>query len=126
MMVVADTILETRRRPCRLDAPEKTLRNQHAQGVVHRLKRYRTDFDSHGFCDDISRDVRASRNRSENRQPLRSDLDTALPEKFGRVGHHVRHYIPIMESLKTLKVRTLGGVLLWGLESSRLSAVVWQ
>ena len=99
-MVVADTILETRRRACWLDAPEKTLRNQHAQRVVHGLKRDRPDLGAHGFRDSISRGVGVGRNRPENCQPLRRDLDSALAEKFGRVGHSVRHYIPIMESFK--------------------------
>ena len=42
-------------------------------------------------------DMRVRGHRPQNRKPLCRDLDAALPKEFGRLGDHVRHYIPIME-----------------------------
>lgn len=88
VVIVADAILEARRRTGWLDAPNQAFIGQDGEGVIHRLERNRTDLspDSHGNI--ICRDVRLTRNRAPDRQSLRGDLNPALTKKFGRVSEH--------------------------------------
>jgi len=57
VMVVADSVLESRGRSGGLNAPDQMLGDQDAERVVHRLERDGADLGPHGFGDRIGRDV---------------------------------------------------------------------
>jgi hypothetical protein len=78
MMVVPYPILESRRRPCRLDAPDELASDEHAKGVVHRLERDGADLLSDELGHFVGRYVRPARDRPHHRQPLSGNLDAAL------------------------------------------------
>ena len=59
-MVVADTILEARRRTCRLNAPDELLADKNVKRIVDRLQRDRADLRPHSFGDGVGRDVRVT------------------------------------------------------------------
>jgi hypothetical protein len=88
MVVVADPILEARGRAGGLDAPDQPFGDENGEGIVDGLERDRPDLRSHDVGDGVSRDVRLSGNGSKDRQPLRGDLNAALPEKICRIGRH--------------------------------------
>jgi hypothetical protein len=88
VMVVADPVLEARRRPGRLDAPDQALGDQQPKRVVHRLQRDGADFSSDGIGHGIGGDVRLSRYRPQHRQALGGDLNTALPKDVCRDAGH--------------------------------------
>jgi hypothetical protein len=90
MVVVADAILEARRGPERLNAPEQTLFDEHAEGVVDGLAGDGADLGPHHFGHGIGRDVGLGRYGSQDGQSLGRDLDTVLAEKIDRVGGHCR------------------------------------
>jgi len=88
VVVVADAILEAGRRPGGLNAPDEAGGDQDPERVVHRLERDRPDLgpDDHGRF--VGRGMRPTRDRSEDRQSLGRDLDTALPKEVsGGNGH---------------------------------------
>jgi hypothetical protein len=87
MVVVADTVFEEGRRPGWLDAADETFGYEHAERVVHRLERDRTDLGPDRFGDGIRRDVGPARDGPEDGEPLRRDLDAALTKEFGRTRH---------------------------------------
>jgi hypothetical protein len=89
VVIVADAILEARRRTGRLDAPNEAFIGQEGEGVIHRLERNRTDLGPGGHCHVVCRDVGLTRHRAPNRQSLRGDLNPALTKKFGQVPHHL-------------------------------------
>jgi hypothetical protein len=88
VVVVADSILEARRRSGGLNAPEQTFGNQDRERVVHRLKRDGTDLGPHGVGDDVGSDVGVARNSAQHCYALGSDLNTPLPQEISRVGNH--------------------------------------
>jgi hypothetical protein len=88
MMIVADPILEPRGRSSGLNAPDEAFGDQHGQGVVHRLKRDRTDLDPDELGDAVGGDVGLTCDSAQDRQTLGGDLNTALPEEIGRLGGH--------------------------------------
>jgi hypothetical protein len=88
VMVVTDTILESRRRSRRLNAPQKAFRYQDAERVVDRLHRDRADFGSHRIGHGIGGNVRFARDCPQDRQSLGSYLDAALPKEISRVANH--------------------------------------
>ena len=88
VVVVADALLETSRRAGGLNAPDKVLGDQDAEGVVHRLERDGTDLGPDGLGHGVGRDVGLTGNRPQDSQSLRRHLDTALTKKFSRVSGH--------------------------------------
>ena len=88
VVVVADPILEARRRSGGLDAPEQAFGDQDAEGVVHRLERDGTDFGPDGVGHGVGGDVGLAGNRAQDCQSLRSHLNAALPKEVSRVGGH--------------------------------------
>jgi len=88
VVVVADPILEPGSRPGGLDAPDDALANQHAECVVHRLKRDRADVGPHDLGDAVSCDVGLARYRPQDGQSLGRHLDTVLPEEVSWVSRH--------------------------------------
>ena len=86
VVVVTDAVLITGRRPGRLDAPEQTLVDQDAEGVVHPLTRDRTNLSSDGLGNVVCAAVRSIGHRPQNGQPLGGDLDTVLAEESGLLG----------------------------------------
>ena len=66
----------------------QSLRDQESQGVIHRLQGDRTDLGPDGLGHGVGRDVRLSRDRSQDRQPLCCDLNTASAKKGRRVDRH--------------------------------------
>ena len=68
MVVVADAILEARRRPGGLNAPDEALGDQDAEGVVHRLERDGTDLGPDDLGHAVGRDVGLTRDRPQHRQ----------------------------------------------------------
>jgi hypothetical protein len=88
MVVVANPILEPRRRSGRLDATDQPLGDQDAKGVVDRLERDGSDPGSDDFRDAIGGDVGLTRDRAEDRQSLGGDLDPALAKEGCRVRGH--------------------------------------
>ena len=90
VVVVANPILESSRRPGWLDAPDEPFGNQDAERVVHRLERDGTDLGPNGIGHAVSCDVRPTSNRPQHSQPLSRYLNTVLPEEVCRVNHHAR------------------------------------
>ena len=88
MVVVVDPVLEPGWRSGRLDAPDEPLPGQHAERVVHRLQRDGADFGSHRLRNRVGGDVRMTRDRAQDGEPLRRDLNAMLAKKAGRVGRH--------------------------------------
>jgi len=78
VVIVADAIFEASRRSRGLNAPDEPLGDQQGERVVHRLQRDRTDLGPYDFGHGVGRDVRLTRNRPQNRQPLSRHLDAAL------------------------------------------------
>ena len=89
VVVVADAILEARRRPGGLNAPDQALGDQQAQGVVHRLQRDGADLGPDDLGHGVGRDVRLTRDRPQDRQSLGRDLDAAFTKESCRIGRHV-------------------------------------
>jgi hypothetical protein len=87
VMVVADAIFESRRRPRGLDAPDEPSGDHDPQRVIHRLKRDRADLASDDFGHSVGRDVGLPRDGPEHGQSLRGDLDSAFAKELGRIGH---------------------------------------
>jgi hypothetical protein len=56
------------------------------------LRGDRADFRADCLRDGVGRDVRLGGNGPQDRQPLRRDLDAALPEKLYLVGHNCPPY----------------------------------
>jgi hypothetical protein len=88
VVVVADAILEARRRTRGLNAPDQTFGDQEAEGVVHRLERDGPDLGSHDLGRAIGGDVRLTRHRSQDSQSLGGDLNAALAQEVSRVDGH--------------------------------------
>ena len=61
VVVVADPILEARRRSGGLNAPDQPLGDQQAERVVHRLQRDRADLGPDGLGHAVGRDVGLTR-----------------------------------------------------------------
>ena len=85
MMVVANSILESRRRSGRLNAPDQTPGGEDAEGVVHRLQRDGADFCPHGLGHALGRNVRLTRHHPQDRQSLSRDLDPTFTKEIGGV-----------------------------------------
>jgi hypothetical protein len=90
MVIVADAILESRRRTSGLNPTNQALGDQHAECVVDRLKRDGADLGPHRLGNGIGSDVRPPRDGAQNSQSLRRHLDTALSKEVCRVGRHTR------------------------------------
>ena len=88
VMVVADSILEASRRPGGLDAPDESLGDQQAQGVVHRLERDRPDPGPDGLSHALGRDVRLAGDREQIGQALSGDLNAVLTKELRRICDH--------------------------------------
>ena len=88
MVVVADAILESSRRPGGLNAADETFGDQNAEGVVHRLQRDRPDFAPDDVGYGVRGDVRLTRDGPQHGQSLRRNLHTALTKEIGRVAGH--------------------------------------
>ena len=88
-MVVADAILEARRRSRRLNAADEPFRDQHRQAVVDRLQRDRSDLLPDRFGHRISRDVGIARDGAKDRQSLRCYLNAAFSQEMSRVAGHI-------------------------------------
>ena len=88
MVVVADAILETGRRTCRLNAPDDPLCDEHGERVIDRLLRDGTNLGPDRFGHTVSRDVGLRRHGAQDREPLRSYLDAMLTEKIRRIVGH--------------------------------------
>jgi len=101
VMVVADTIFETRRRARGLNPPDEPLRGEDGECVVDRLHRDGADFGTDGFGDGVRGDVWMTRNRSQHGQTLSRDLNPVLAEKVCCVRAHCRLQYQILESFQT-------------------------
>lgn len=88
VMVVADPILEARRGPGWLNAPDEALGDQEAESVVDRLERNRPDFGPNELGHAIGRDVGLPGHGSQDRQALGRDLNASLTKEFRRLGGH--------------------------------------
>lgn len=78
MVIVIDPVLVQRRRPGRLDTPDKTFFNQHPQGVIYRLPGDGPDLGANIIGNVVSRAVRPPRYRPQYSQPLSGHLDPTL------------------------------------------------
>ena len=87
MVVVADSILEARRRPGGLNASNQTSGDEHAEGVVHRLQRNRANLDSDRFGHAVGRDVRLAGDGAQDGQSLCRDLNATFTQDFGGILH---------------------------------------
>ena len=85
-----------------LNAPEKAFGDQHAEGVVYRLKRDGSYLGPDGLGHGVGRDVGLTRNRPQDSQSLGRHLDTALPKEVSGVGDHEQTIYQIMDSLQYL------------------------
>ena len=88
VVVIADPILEARRRAGGLNAPEKTFGDEDPEGVVHRLQRDGTDLGADGLGHGVSRNVGLARHRPQDRQSLGGHLNPALPKEISRINGH--------------------------------------
>jgi hypothetical protein len=88
VVVVPDPILEARRRPGGLNAPDDAFGDQDAERVVHRLERDRTDLGPDDFGDAVGGDVRSTRDRPQDSQSLGRHLNPTFTKKVGGVGRH--------------------------------------
>jgi hypothetical protein len=87
VMVVTDSIFETRRRSRRLNAADQAFGDQDAERVVHRLQRDRADLGAHCVSHSVCRDVGFARHRAQHGYPLGCYLNTALPKEIGGIRH---------------------------------------
>jgi hypothetical protein len=88
VVVVANAILESRRRPGGLDAAEKSSAHQHGKRVVHRLERDGANLTPDEVGYRIRRDVGMTRHRAEHGQSLGGYLDAALAQELGGAVRH--------------------------------------
>ena len=88
VVVVADPILEARRRAGGLNPPDQAFGDQNPEGVVHRLERDGTDFGPDDFGYAVSGDVGLTRDRPQDGQSLGRDLNAALTKELSGVGGH--------------------------------------
>ena len=103
-MVISHPVLIAGRRTGGLDTSDEALVGQHAERVVHRLTRDRADLDSHDLGDVVRRAVRASGDRSQDRQTLSRDLQAVLAKKIdGLDGELLRHHFSISQILDTVQ-----------------------
>ena len=93
VVVVADAILEARRRSGGLNAPDEALGDQDAERVVHRLQRDGADLGPDGLGHGVGRDVGLTGDRPQHRQSLGRDLNAVLTKKVSRIGGHTNHTI---------------------------------
>ena len=90
VVVVADPILEARRCPGGLNAPEEAFGDQDAERVIHRLERYGTDLGLDDLGHAVGRDVGPTGDCPQDSQSLGSNLNTALPKEVRRVCGHAK------------------------------------
>lgn len=88
-MVVADPILIKSGRPGRLNAPNQSLFDQHAEGIINRLLRDRTDLGANLFGDYVHGAVRPARNSIQHGQTLGRNRNAVLTKEGGRIGHKI-------------------------------------
>ncbi len=88
VVVVANAILESRRRPGGLDAAEKSSVHQHGKRVVHRLERDGANLTPDEVGNRVRRDVGMTRHRAEHGQSLGGYLDAALAQELGGAVRH--------------------------------------
>jgi len=89
VVVVANPILEARRCPGWLNAPDETFGDQDAEGVVHRLERDGSDLGPDDFGHAVGRDVRLPGDRPQDSQSLGRDLNATLTKEVSRLKGHV-------------------------------------
>jgi hypothetical protein len=97
VVVVADPRLEAGGRPGGLNAPDETLGDEQAQGIVNGLERDGPDLGPDGIGDLVGRDVGLPRNGPQNGQPLGGDLNAVLPKEIAGVGRHQGSIDQILE-----------------------------
>ncbi len=90
VMVVADPIFVSRRRPRRLDPPDDVVLGEEGQGVVDRLPGNCPDVLSDDLGDVVRRAVRMGRNGTQHGEPLRRDLEAPVAENFCEIDGHER------------------------------------
>jgi tRNA 2-selenouridine synthase SelU len=88
VMIVADAILETRRRSGRLNAPDQPFSDEQSQRVVHRLQRNRPDLASHDFRHAVGGDVGFASHCAQDSQTLRRNLNAAVAKQLSWIGLH--------------------------------------
>lgn len=106
VMVVGDSILVPRRRPCRLDAPDQALVGQGRESVVHRLTRDGADVGLHDLLDVVGRGVWSPGHCSQHGEPLGGHLQAALTQLRGGIrgigGGHLCTIYLIVDFVKSL------------------------
>ena len=105
MVVVADSIFVAGRRAGGLNAADQALGDQHAERVVHGLKRDGADLGSYDLGDGIRRDVGLTGHGAEDGQSLGRHLNSTLSKGVSRVDGHSGMLVQIMESFKHLTAR---------------------
>ena len=105
MVVVADSIFVAGRRAGGLNAADQALGDQHAERVVHGLKRDGADLGSYDLGDGIRRDVGLTGHGAEDGQSLGRHLNSTLSKGVSRVDGHSGMLVQIMESFKYLIAR---------------------
>lgn len=88
VVVVADPVLEARRGPGGLNAPEKPFAHKDPEGVVDRLQRDGPYLGPDDVGDFVGREVRPTGECTQHGEPLRGDLDAALTKQIRLVGGH--------------------------------------
>ena len=96
MVVVADAGFEAGRRTCWLDATEDALANEQRERVVDRLKRDCADLGPDHRRYDVRCGMRMCRDRAQDRDALRGDLDAVKTKEISRiVGHRIVGYLNV-------------------------------
>lgn len=88
MVVVANPILEARRGPGGLNAPDEAFGDQEAEGVLHGLERNGPDLGPDELRHAVGADVGLPSDRPQDGQALGRDLNATLTKEVCRLGGH--------------------------------------
>ena len=88
VMVIVHSIFVASRGSDGLNSSKKTIVDQHAKGVVHRLARNGPDVGLCDFSDFVSGHVRLTCNRAKHRNALSRRLDTAFAKLINGADAH--------------------------------------
>jgi hypothetical protein len=93
VVVVADAILETRRRSGGLNTPDEAFADQNAERVVHRLKRDGPDVGPDNRGHGVGGGMGLTRHGPQDSESLGRDLNPALTKTLGLIGGQGRQVI---------------------------------
>lgn len=102
VVVVADPIFKTSRRPGGLNAPNETFCGHQTERVIDRLERDRANLSSDSRGHAVSRGVRLRSDRPQHGQTLGRHLNSTLTKEVGWVSRHGARIDQLLESFQEL------------------------